>query len=179
VRFWSGWGESIRRKPPDNWKNNNNWFLHHDNAPAHTSLVVRQFLTSKNITVIPHPSPYLPDLAPCDVFLFPKIKLRLKGCRFDTTEEIHAESQEVINTLTFENLQGFTKSWKTRWNRCIVYMPKGTTTKETVETRSYGSKLFLWSNSPKFWVAPRIYFSFNFSEWSSLLYKFRTSRTWL
>jgi hypothetical protein len=47
-------GEGIRRKRPDKWKKNN-WFLHHDNAPAHTTLVVRQFLTSKNITVIPHP----------------------------------------------------------------------------------------------------------------------------
>jgi len=54
--------EGIRRKRPDKWKKNN-WFLHHDNAPAHTSLVVRQFLTSKNITVILHPHPYSPDLA--------------------------------------------------------------------------------------------------------------------
>jgi hypothetical protein len=43
--------EGIQHKCPDKWKNN--WFLHHDNAPAHTSLV-RQFLISKNITVIPH-----------------------------------------------------------------------------------------------------------------------------
>jgi hypothetical protein len=46
--------EGIQQKHPDKWKNNN-WFLHHDNAPAHTSLVVQQFLTSKNITVSPHP----------------------------------------------------------------------------------------------------------------------------
>jgi len=44
--------EGIRRKHPDKWKKNI-WFLHHDNAPVHTSLVVRQFLTAKNITVIP------------------------------------------------------------------------------------------------------------------------------
>jgi hypothetical protein len=44
--------EGIRRKHPDKWKKNK-WFLHHDNAPAHTSLIVRQFLTSKIITVIP------------------------------------------------------------------------------------------------------------------------------
>ena len=38
-----------------------------------------------------------------------------------------------------------------------VYMPKGTTSMETVETKSYGKNLFfLWSNSPNFWVAPRI-----------------------
>jgi len=46
--------EGIQCKRPDKCKKNN-WFLHHDNTPAHTSLVVQQFLTSKNITVIPHP----------------------------------------------------------------------------------------------------------------------------
>jgi hypothetical protein len=45
--------ESILRKRPDKWKNNN-LFLHHDNAPAHTSLV-RQFLVSNKTTVIPPP----------------------------------------------------------------------------------------------------------------------------
>ena len=44
--------EGIQRKHPD--KRKNKWFLHHDNAPAHTSLVIWQFPTSKNITVIPH-----------------------------------------------------------------------------------------------------------------------------
>jgi hypothetical protein len=34
------------------------------------------------------------------------------------TEEIRAESQEIIDTLTFENFQGCMKSWETRWNRC-------------------------------------------------------------
>jgi transposase len=55
------------------------------------------------MTIIP---PYSPDLAPCDFFLFPKMKLRLKGRRFDTIEEIQAESQEVLNTLTLQNFQG-------------------------------------------------------------------------
>ena len=35
--------EAIRKKRPDLWKNNS-WLLHHDNAPAHTSLLVREFL---------------------------------------------------------------------------------------------------------------------------------------
>jgi len=46
--------EGNRRKRPRKWKKHN-WFLHHDDAPAHTSLVVRQFLTSKSITLIPPP----------------------------------------------------------------------------------------------------------------------------
>ncbi|PNF15068.1 hypothetical protein B7P43_G16541 [Cryptotermes secundus] len=45
------------------------WFFHHDNAPAHTALSVRQFLTKNGMTPVPHP-PYSPDLAPCDFFFF-------------------------------------------------------------------------------------------------------------
>jgi hypothetical protein len=44
-------------------------------------------LTKHKMAVIPHPL-YSPDLVSCDFFLLPKIKLKLKGCRFDTTEEI-------------------------------------------------------------------------------------------
>jgi len=52
------------------WKNGD-WFLHHDNAPAHTSLVVREFLTKNYMTTLPHPA-YLPELAPCDFYVSPK-----------------------------------------------------------------------------------------------------------
>jgi hypothetical protein len=31
------------------------WFLHHNNAPSHTSLVVQQFLSEKSIPVITQP----------------------------------------------------------------------------------------------------------------------------
>jgi hypothetical protein len=49
------------------------------------------------MVVIPHP-PYSPDLAPCGFFLIQKMKLKLKGRRFDTIEEIQAESQRVLDT---------------------------------------------------------------------------------
>jgi hypothetical protein len=49
------------------------------------------------MAVIPH-LPYFPDLAYCDFFQFPKMKLKLKGRRFDTTDEIQAESQRVLGT---------------------------------------------------------------------------------
>ena len=68
--------EGIRRKRPDKWKKKN-WFLHHDNAPAHTSFVVRKFLTSKIIIVIP-PS-YSPDLAPATFSCSPRLNYGSKG----------------------------------------------------------------------------------------------------
>jgi hypothetical protein len=67
------------------------------NAPSHISVLTQQFLAEPIMAVIAHP-PYSPDLTPCDFFLFPKIKLKLKGCRFDTTEEIQAESPRLIDT---------------------------------------------------------------------------------
>jgi hypothetical protein len=52
-----------------------------------------------NMTVIPHPL-YLPDLAPSNFFLFPRVKIKLKGRHFDIIEVIEAESKVVLNTLT-------------------------------------------------------------------------------
>jgi hypothetical protein len=61
------------------------------------------------------------------------MKLRLKGSRFYTIEEIKAESQEVLNT----DMSTSRDAWNHGKNAGIaVYMPKGTTSKETVETRS-------------------------------------------
>jgi hypothetical protein len=44
-----------------------------------------------------HP-PYSPDLAPANFFLFPKMKMQLKGRRFDTAAEIHSKSQTTTHT---------------------------------------------------------------------------------
>jgi hypothetical protein len=57
------------------------WVLHHDKAPAHTALSIREFLAKKNIPTLPHP-PYSSDLAPCDFYLFPKLKSKLKNSSF-------------------------------------------------------------------------------------------------
>jgi histone-lysine N-methyltransferase SETMAR len=71
----------IRRVRPE-FHNSKEWFLLHDNAPAHTAGVAR-FLAREQVTVLRHPS-YSPDLAPADFFLFPKLKSQLKGKRFQT-----------------------------------------------------------------------------------------------
>jgi len=90
--------ENVGCKWPETWKNRD-WLLHHDNAPAHTSLVVRELLTKNNMTTVPHPA-YSPNLSPCDFYMFRKMKLRLKGQRFVSIEEIHAELQQALNMLT-------------------------------------------------------------------------------
>ncbi|UYV81550.1 hypothetical protein LAZ67_20001513 [Cordylochernes scorpioides] len=89
--------EAIRQKRPDLWKNKN-WLLHHDNAPVHTSLLVRDFLAKNNTLMMPQP-PYSPDLAPCDFFLFPKLKRPMKGRRYTTLDEIKTASKEELKKI--------------------------------------------------------------------------------
>jgi len=64
--------EKVRRKRPELFAHNS-WILHHDNAPAQTALPVREFLATKQITVLEHPA-YSPDLAPSDFFSVPEDK---------------------------------------------------------------------------------------------------------
>ena len=109
--------ENVRRKRPQKWRNQN-LTIHHDNAPAHRYFKVSQFLAKNNMTVIPHP-PYSTNLAPCDFFLFPKLKLRMKGRTFDTIEEIQEQSQRVLDKIPKRDFQGCFQAWQKRWNRCI------------------------------------------------------------
>ena len=109
--------ENVRRKRPEMWKKGD-WLLHHDNAPAHNSLVVREFLTKNNVTTVPHPD-YSPDLAPCDFYMFSKMKLQLKGWCFVSIEEIQAESQQVLNSLKPADFNECFQKWQNRWDCCI------------------------------------------------------------
>jgi len=94
------------------------WLLHHDNALSHTSVLTQQFLAKNKMAVIPHP-PYSPDMAPCDFFLFPKMKLKLKGRLFDTTEEIQAKLQRLLDTLIEKDFQQAFQKWRRRWDWCL------------------------------------------------------------
>jgi hypothetical protein len=64
------------------------WFLYHDNAPAHKVLSVRQFLAQKSITEMENP-PFSPYLALNDFWLFPKIMSALKGRRYPKMWQQH------------------------------------------------------------------------------------------
>ena len=47
-----------------------------------------------------------PDLAPCDFWLFPKLKEKLRGCRYERIEEMKEAVTKVIDTLTQEDFHG-------------------------------------------------------------------------
>jgi hypothetical protein len=62
-----------------------------DNAPYHNSFFTREFLTKNNMTVVPT-----------------RLKIKLKGHHFGTSQLIEAESHAVLNTFTEHDFQGTT-----------------------------------------------------------------------
>ena len=101
----------VCRKRPE--KLANGFILHHDNAACHTSLLVRQFMLNKNITVCPHP-PYSPDLAMCNFWLCPKVKMTIKGKCFESIQDVEEATPELLKTLTKEDFQNCFRKWQER-----------------------------------------------------------------
>ena len=64
--------QATRLRMPELWANNS-WFLHHDNVPLHTALVLREHFVKNSTHIVPQ-TPYSPDLAPCDFWVSPRLK---------------------------------------------------------------------------------------------------------
>ena len=83
--------------------------LLHDNAPAHKSATVQEYLKESGLDVLDHP-PYSPDLVPCDFWLFPRLKEMLRGHRF--------ESHCGIGSVVYHYRAAFRK-WVDRCKMCV------------------------------------------------------------
>jgi hypothetical protein len=94
--------EAFCRRRPKLWPDA--WILHHDNALAYDTLAVHEFLAKKLIMKLDHP-PYLPDLAPCDFWLFPKLKTALKGHRFSDIADIQGHATTILQSIPEEEFQ--------------------------------------------------------------------------
>ena len=67
------------------------------------------------IKTVPQPT-YSRDLALCDFWLFPK----LKGCRYETIEELKEAVTKVIDTLTQKDFYEVFQRLLERYNKCIA-----------------------------------------------------------
>ena len=67
------------------------------------------------IKTVSHP-PYCSDFAPCDFWLF----LKLRGCRYETTEEMKEAVIKVIDMLTQEDFYGAFQKLLEQCNKCIA-----------------------------------------------------------
>ena len=79
------------------------------------SILVTDYLTKMGNKTVPHP-PYSSDLAPCDSWLFPKVR----GCRYETIEEMKEAVTKIIDTFTQEDFHGAFQRLLERYNKCIA-----------------------------------------------------------
>ena len=93
------------------------WFLLHDNAPIHRAVAVQEFLARKQVCLLRDP-PYSPDISPCD-YLFPTLKLPLKGRLFVDVQDIQAAVTSRLQAIPQEDVQSSFQSLLDRAIRCI------------------------------------------------------------
>ena len=94
------------------------FFLLHDNAPAHKTASVCQFLTRKNVTTLYHP-PYSADLSLPDYFLFPKLKMKLKGLHFADVAEIQEAAIDELKKIQKQEFSATFQKLYDRLKACI------------------------------------------------------------
>jgi len=80
---------------------------------------VREFLATKQITVLEHPA-YSPDLAHSDFFLFTNIQEILKGRHFDDIDDIRSNTMAAPRAIPQNQFQNCFEGWTRRWHRCIA-----------------------------------------------------------
>ena len=74
----------------------------------------------KNLTNIIEQAPYSPDMAPADFFLFPKLKLPLRGTRFQSIEDMKENSRRELKSIPKNAFKKCFDNWIIRWHKCIV-----------------------------------------------------------
>jgi hypothetical protein len=109
--------DAVKRECPERWKTNS-WFLLHDNAPAHRSVSVMNFLAHNNVTKLELPPPL--RLIPADFYLFPRLKSALKGRRFCDVHYIINKATEELKRLSQNDLQESFQHLCSCWQKYIV-----------------------------------------------------------
>ena len=60
-----------------------------------------------------------PDLAPCNFWLFPKLKSPLKGRRFQTVNEIQENTAMQLMAIPTKDFGECFEQWKRCWGNCV------------------------------------------------------------
>ena len=78
--------------------------LLHDNARPHKTKLVREKLDRMRVVELDHP-PYSPDLAPCDFWLFPKLKKHLSGREFESRAHLGSPIFQCMKGIPREDFK--------------------------------------------------------------------------
>ncbi len=73
-----------------------------------------------NFKKVQHP-PYSPDLSPCDFFLFPFVKKKLRGRNFANIGEVIQEVDAIIGAIPTWKWKECYQDWKRRALKCVYF----------------------------------------------------------
>ncbi|KAI6651338.1 Transposase [Oopsacas minuta] len=85
-----------------------------DNASSHTAKLSKDFLDVEGFELLPHP-PYSPDLASCDFWLLPKLKIYLQGKYLTHYKHSERDCSSTSNPSPKKSTEMcFTSGWKVK-----------------------------------------------------------------
>ena len=111
---------AIQKKRPHMWVSSrrsgpftvtHNFLLHHDNISVHTATDTLARLGEWGVDMVAHP-PYSPDLAPCDFSLFPKLKAKLCGHKFQNLEDLKVAALRELRLFDNKSMHSPLRTWQ-------------------------------------------------------------------
>jgi hypothetical protein len=107
----------VHRDKPE-FQESGSWYLLHNNALAHSSGIVSEFLAKRGISVLSHPS-CSHDLVLADIFLFSKLKIAMKGTRFKAVSSLQQTMTRELKAIREEAFSREFDSLYERSKHCV------------------------------------------------------------
>ena len=93
------------------------WFLQ-DNAPIHKSAATLRVMDEIGFDLLDH-SPYSPDLAPSDFYIFRHMKKRLRGKHFENADDLREEVNSFLHEQSSDFFKNAFSELIVRWQKCV------------------------------------------------------------
>ena len=111
--------QAVHQCRPEYFERHERIILLHDNAPAHASIMVRNYLDALNWELLPHP-PYSPDLAPSDYHLFASMGHALSEQHFANYEDVKNWLKEWFDSKLEKFFWDGIHNLPERWAKCVA-----------------------------------------------------------
>ena len=109
--------EEIAKKRPQMKKKK--VLFHQDNAPCQKSIATMAKLHELHLELLLH-TPYSPDLAPSNYWLYADLKRMLQGKRFSFNKEVISETEVYFEAKDKSFYEKGIKLLEKCWNQCIT-----------------------------------------------------------
>ena len=86
--------------------------------PLKSVRLLSLFLASEKVKVLNHP-PYSPDLSPCDLFLFPRLKKMLSGNKYTSRSSLGSAIYQCLQQIPKEDYLSVFHDWVKKLQKCV------------------------------------------------------------